>query len=69
MGDHEEMIMRDNLKYTYAKYNTLSQRAMNMTYGKMWRRDRKCGKIPQPECGTAVRKPERDRREASYSIP
>ena len=30
------MIMRDNLKYTYAKYNTLSQRAMNMTYGKMW---------------------------------
>jgi len=36
LGDHEEMIMRDNLKYTYAKYNTLSQRAMNMTYGKMW---------------------------------
>ncbi|WP_291591781.1 metallophosphoesterase [Bacteroides sp.] len=36
LGDHEELVMRDNLKYTYAKYNTLSQRAMNMTYGKMW---------------------------------
>lgn len=36
LGDHEEMVMRDNLKYTFAKYNNLSQKAMNMTYGKMW---------------------------------
>lgn len=36
LGDHEEMVMRDNLKYTFAKYSLLSQTAMNMTYGKMW---------------------------------
>lgn len=36
LGDHEEMIMRDNLKYTYPKYDYLSQNAMHTTYGKMW---------------------------------
>lgn len=36
LGDHEEMVMRDNLKYTFAKYSILSENAMNMTYGKMW---------------------------------
>lgn len=36
LGDHEEMVMRDNLKYAFAKYSTLSEKAMNMTYGKMW---------------------------------
>lgn len=43
LGDHEEMVMRDNLKYTFAKYSTLSKYAMNMTYGKMWGLDNVMG--------------------------
>lgn len=36
LGDHEELVMRDNLKYTFAKYSTFSDKVMECTYGKMW---------------------------------
>lgn len=36
LGDHEELVMRNNLKYTFPKYSNLSEKAMHMTYGEMW---------------------------------
>lgn len=36
LGDHEELVMRDNLKYSFDKYSWFSSNVMKCSYGKMW---------------------------------